>query len=41
MLHPTFRTQPIRKAIGLKNAIQLKREEILEREQGGIGMLGI
>jgi hypothetical protein len=41
MLNPTFGTQPIREAVGLKNAIKLKREEILEGQQGETGMLGI
>jgi hypothetical protein len=41
MLNPTFGTQPIKEAIGLKNAIKLKREEILQRQQGENGGLGI
>ena len=39
-LNPTFGTQPIREGIGLQNTIKLKREEILERQQGETGMLG-
>jgi hypothetical protein len=30
-LIPTFKTQPIREAVGLQNTIKLKREEILGR----------
>jgi len=41
MLNPTFGAQPIREAAGLKNARKLKSEEILERQQGENGMLGI
>jgi len=39
-MNPTFRTQPIKEGIGLQNNIKLKREKILERQQGETGMLG-
>jgi hypothetical protein len=41
MLNPTFGTQLVREAVCLKNTIELKREEILEGQQGETGMLGI
>jgi hypothetical protein len=41
MLNPTFRTQLIKKGIGLQNTIKLEREEILRRQLIGWDVGGV